>query len=69
MFRVCEGRSREWSEPFLKPIVLVCEHENVGIWALSKYISRYTTTIEGACNINTYNIGIYNINTLYKGSL
>jgi len=43
------------------PMVLVCEHENVSMWPLSMHISRYPTTIEGAYNINTYNIGIYGI--------
>jgi len=46
--------------------MLVCEHENVSMWALSMYISRYFTSIEGAYNINTYNIGIYNIVALYS---
>jgi len=41
--------------------MLVCVHENASMWALSMHISIYTTTIEGDYNINTYNIGMYNI--------
>jgi len=41
--------------------MLVCEHENASLWALSAYISRYPTTIEDVYNTNTYNIGLYNI--------
>jgi len=44
-----------------KATMLVCENENVSLWALSIYISRYPTTFEGAYNISIYNIGIYNI--------
>jgi len=39
-----------------QPMMLVCEHENVWMWALSIYTSRYPTTIEDAYNIDMYNI-------------
>lgn len=42
-------------------MMLVCKHENVSMWALSMYISRYITPIEGDYNKYTYNIGIYSI--------
>jgi len=42
-------------------MMLVCEHENASTSASSMYIIIYTTTIEGDYNINTYNIGMYNI--------
>jgi len=41
--------------------MIVCEYENESMWVWSIYISIYPTTIEGAYNINTYNIGIYKI--------
>jgi len=46
---------------FVQTTMLVCDHENASMRALSICLSGYPTTIEGAYNINTYNIAIYHI--------
>lgn len=38
-------------------MMLACEYENANIWALSIYISTYSTTIVGAYNLSIYNVG------------
>jgi len=46
---------------FIVPTMLVYKHGIASMWALSIYISTYSTTIDGAYNISTYNLDIYNL--------